>query len=207
MIRIRYWFAAALPPRASTRACPVRIRGCAKRSDPATAVQDLETTGASQRATGGRKRLQSGDLGHPAGHCGAQFAESGRLSDHRLCTVGRRKSRPARRGFSLGESSWSSPRTSIISFRAQLVASLTPEDTVEVEEAFFQTLSLGSGFTLKGGRFPRPRSATQNQIHQHAWDFQDASLALQGVSRRALERRWRAAEMGGAHRPADRTRH
>jgi hypothetical protein len=61
-------------------------------------------------------------------------------------------------------------------FRGQLVAALTPQNELEVEEAFFQTLALGRGFTLKGGRF-LSGIGYQNEIHQHAWDFQDAPLA------------------------------
>ena len=56
------------------------------------------------------------------------------------------------------------------------MAALTPENEIEVEEAFFQTLALGRGFTLKGGRF-LSGIGYQNEIHQHAWDFQDAPLA------------------------------
>ena len=82
---------------------------------------------------------------------------------------------PPRRGFSLGESELFITSNIDPYFRGQLVASLTPEDTLEVEEAFFQTLALGRGFTLKGGRF-LSSIAYQNQIHQHAWDFQDAPL-------------------------------
>jgi hypothetical protein len=47
---------------------------------------------------------------------------------------------------------------------------------LEVEEAFVQTLSLGQGLTIKGGRF-LSGIGYQNEIHQHAWDFQDAPLA------------------------------
>src|SRR3989441_636497 len=83
---------------------------------------------------------------------------------------------PARRGLSLGESELFMTANIDPYFRGQLVASLTPEDTVEVEEAFFQTLGLGKGFTIKGGRF-LSSIGYQNQIHQHAWDFQDAPLA------------------------------
>src|SRR6185436_5403751 len=71
---------------------------------------------------------------------------------------------PARRGFSLGESELVFAANVDQLFRAQLIASLTPDDTVEVEEAFFQTLTLGSGFTLKGGRF-LSAIGYANQIH------------------------------------------
>jgi hypothetical protein len=82
---------------------------------------------------------------------------------------------PAPRGFSLGESEIGIAANIDPYFRGQLVASFTPENEVEVEEAFFQTLSLGQGFTAKGGRF-LSGIGYQNSIHQHAWDFQDAAL-------------------------------
>jgi hypothetical protein len=82
---------------------------------------------------------------------------------------------PAPRSFSLGESELVISSNIDPYFRGQLVTSFTPEDTLEVEEAFFQTLALGRGFTLKGGRF-LSSIGYQNQIHQHAWDFQDAPL-------------------------------
>jgi hypothetical protein len=83
---------------------------------------------------------------------------------------------PAPRGFSLGESELVVAANIDPYFRGWLVAALTPEDEVEVEEAFFQTLALGRGFTLKGGRL-LSGIGYQNEIHQHAWDFQDAPLA------------------------------
>jgi hypothetical protein len=83
---------------------------------------------------------------------------------------------PAGRSFSLGESELIVSASIDPYFRGQLVAALTPENELEIEEAFFQTLALGRGFTLKGGRF-LSGIGYQNEIHQHAWDFQDAPLA------------------------------
>jgi len=83
---------------------------------------------------------------------------------------------PAPRGFSLGESELVISSNIDPYFRGQMVASFTPDNQIEVEEAFFQTLALGRGFTVKGGRF-LSSVGYQNQIHQHAWDFQDAPLA------------------------------
>lgn len=82
---------------------------------------------------------------------------------------------PAPRGFSLGESELVLSGNIDPYFRGHLVAALTPEDELEVEEAFFQTLGLGRGITLKGGRF-LSGVGYQNELHQHAWDFQDAPL-------------------------------
>lgn len=82
---------------------------------------------------------------------------------------------PAPRGFGLGESELVVSANVDPYFRGHLVAALTPENEAEIEEAFFQTLALGRGFTLKGGRF-LSGIGYQNEIHAHAWDFQDAPL-------------------------------
>lgn len=58
-------------------------------------------------------------------------------------------------------------------------ANIAMEDgEAEVEEAFFETLGLGHGITLKGGRF-RSGIGYQNELHPHAWDFADNSLMYQ----------------------------
>jgi hypothetical protein len=85
---------------------------------------------------------------------------------------------PPPRSFSIGESELSIAANIDPYFRGQMTAALTPENEVAVEEAFFQTLALGGGFTLKGGRF-LSGIGYQNEIHQHAWDFQDAPFAYQ----------------------------
>ena len=83
---------------------------------------------------------------------------------------------PAPRGFGLGESELVISANVDPYFRGHLVAALTPENEAEIEEAYFQTLALGRGFTLKGGRF-LSGIGYQNEIHPHAWDFQGAPLA------------------------------
>jgi hypothetical protein len=82
---------------------------------------------------------------------------------------------PPKRSFSLGESELVLSANVDPYFRGVAVLAFTPENEVEVEEAYFQTLSLARGFTLKGGRF-FSGIGYQNEIHQHAWDFQDAPL-------------------------------
>ncbi len=77
---------------------------------------------------------------------------------------------PPRRGFSLGESELVVAGNIDPYYRGQLVAALTPEDEVEVEEAFIQTLALGRGFTGKAGRF-LSGIGYHNEIHHHGWDF------------------------------------
>jgi hypothetical protein len=51
---------------------------------------------------------------------------------------------------------------------------------VEVEEAWFETLGLGHGLTVRGGRFLSGIGYTNAQ-HPHAWDFADASLMYQAL--------------------------
>ncbi|MDP2828576.1 MAG: TonB-dependent receptor [Sulfuricellaceae bacterium] len=59
-------------------------------------------------------------------------------------------------------------------FRGLATLAIT-DDEVAVEEAWFQTLGLGQGFTLKGGRF-LSGIGYANEQHPHAWDFADQNL-------------------------------
>lgn len=79
------------------------------------------------------------------------------------------------RGLSLGESELFLSASVDPYFRGALLVALTPENSVEVEEAYFETLALGKGFTIKGGRF-FSGIGYLNSVHPHAWDFVDASL-------------------------------
>lgn len=51
---------------------------------------------------------------------------------------------------------------------------------VEVEEAWFQSLAIGHGIGLKGGRL-RSGLGYLNEQHPHAWDFADAPLMYQAL--------------------------
>ena len=84
---------------------------------------------------------------------------------------------PPKRSFGLAETELNFSANIDPYFRGVAIAALTPDNEVEVEEAYFQTLALPAGLTLRAGRF---FSATgyQNEIHQHAWDFQDAPLPI-----------------------------
>ena len=83
---------------------------------------------------------------------------------------------PPNRGLGLGESEIAFSANIDRHFRGTLIAALSPEDTVSVEEAHIQTLGLSNGFTLKAGRF-FSGVGYHNEIHAHAWDFTDAPLA------------------------------
>jgi hypothetical protein len=88
---------------------------------------------------------------------------------------------PARRSFGLGESELGLAANIDHTLRGQLTASIPPEGGgASVEEGFIQTLGLGSGFTLKAGRFLSGIGYVNGQ-HAHAWDFADAPLAYKAM--------------------------
>lgn len=103
---------------------------------------------------------------------------------------------PPKRSFGLGESELALSANIDPYFRGVAFLALSPDDTVEVEEAYFQTLALPRGFTLKGGRF-LSGIGYQNEIHPHAWDFQDAPLPYKAflggrLRQDGLQLRWLA---------------
>jgi hypothetical protein len=53
-------------------------------------------------------------------------------------------------------------------------------EAVEIEEAYVETLSLGGGATLRGGRF-RSGIGYSNPQHAHAWDFVDQALPFRAL--------------------------
>lgn len=83
---------------------------------------------------------------------------------------------PPRRGLSLGESELTLTASVDHLFRGTLIAAISPENEISVEEGYLQTLGLPRGFTLKAGRF-FSGVGYLNEIHAHAWDFTDAPLA------------------------------
>jgi hypothetical protein len=64
--------------------------------------------------------------------------------------------------------------------RGQLNVALHDTDKLEVEEAWLQSLGLGNGFTLKGGRF-LSGIGYLNEQHAHVWDFADAPLMTKAL--------------------------
>ena len=83
---------------------------------------------------------------------------------------------PPGRGLNLGESELAFSSNIDHYFRGTLIASITPDDKIGIEEANLQTIGLSNGFTIKAGRF-FSGVGYQNEVHAHAWDFTDASLA------------------------------
>ncbi|SFL90256.1 hypothetical protein [Variovorax sp. OV329] len=87
---------------------------------------------------------------------------------------------PGTRSFSLGETELSFSASIDPYFRGTATLAVTPENEVEVEEAFVETTALGNGMTLKGGRF-FSNIGYLNPQHAHVWDFVDAPLAYQAM--------------------------
>jgi hypothetical protein len=85
---------------------------------------------------------------------------------------------PGKRGFSLGESELAMFANVDDKFSGNLIASLTPDDKVSVEEAYGIWMTAPYGLVPKFGRFFSGLGYL-NEQHQHAWDFFDAPLAYQ----------------------------
>jgi hypothetical protein len=84
---------------------------------------------------------------------------------------------PPNRGLSLGESELAFAANVDQIFRGTGIFSVSSDNSIEVEEAYIQTLALSNGFTIKAGRF-FSSVGYQNQVHAHAWDFTDAPLVM-----------------------------
>jgi hypothetical protein len=85
----------------------------------------------------------------------------------------------ATRGFSANESELILSANIDPYFQGYLNAVLN-DGSIGVEEAWFQTLALGQGLTLKGGRF-RSGMGYQNEQHPHAWDFATNNLMYEAL--------------------------
>lgn len=89
----------------------------------------------------------------------------------------------AAEGFSLGHSELILSSNIDDKFFGQFTLAVAEHDgetELVIEEAFFETLSLGNGFTIRGGRF-YSAIGYLNQQHQHAWDFYDAPLIYRSL--------------------------
>jgi hypothetical protein len=85
---------------------------------------------------------------------------------------------PAKRGFSIAESELSLTANVDDKVYGNLTFSLSPGNTVEVEEAYGMFTALPDGITPKFGRFLSGIGYLNDQ-HQHVWDFYDAPLVYQ----------------------------
>ena len=113
---------------------------------------------------------------------------------------------PPRRSFGLGESELVLSANVDPTFSGMLILSVTPEDTIAVEEAYGQINTAPYGLTPKFGRF-LSGIGYLNEQHAHAWDFVDAPLAYSAFlggrySQDGVQVRWlapteRYVELGG----------
>ncbi len=87
---------------------------------------------------------------------------------------------PGKRSFNLGESELTLSANVDPHFSGRLTFALDADNHVSVEEAYFQTLGLTNGLSLRGGRFLSSVGYLNSQ-HAHAWDFVDAPLVYQAM--------------------------
>jgi hypothetical protein len=87
---------------------------------------------------------------------------------------------PGDQGLSLSESEITISSNVDNLFYGQMTASIAPDDSIAVEEAFIQTLGLPAGLTAKFGRIKSSIGYLNNQ-HSHVWDFADAPLAYRAM--------------------------
>ena len=122
-----------------------------------------------------RERIQSRDIADPAGHrTRTRRRIPTRIRLPASCPRAARWDRPSAVSVWAKPSSTFPPTSIRISAASQSLRSRRRAGST-VEEAYFQTLALPRGFTLKGGRF-FSGIGYLNEQHQHAWDFQDAPL-------------------------------
>jgi hypothetical protein len=103
---------------------------------------------------------------------------------------------PGDRSFNLGESELTLSANIDPYFMGSFTAAITPENEIEVEEAYFRTLALPAGFSIKGGKF-YSGFGYLNEVHAHAWDFADQPLVYQAffggqMAQVGLQAKWLA---------------
>ena len=113
---------------------------------------------------------------------------------------------PGKRSFSIAESELSLSASVDDKFYGNLIFSISPDDTVEVEEAYGLYTAAPYGLAPKFGRF-LSGIGYLNDRHQHAWDFYDAPLVYQAFpggqyQNNGLQLKWVAptdlyVELGG----------
>ena len=106
---------------------------------------------------------------------------------------------PAKRGFSIAESELTLSANVDDKIYGNLIFSLAPDNSVEVEEAYGMFTSLPYGLTPKFGRFLSSIGYLNDQ-HQHVWDFYDAPLPYQAFLGGQFKSDGLQLEMGGADR-------
>ena len=113
---------------------------------------------------------------------------------------------PGKEGFSLAETELILSGNIDDKFFGRFTTALTPENEIEIEEAFIQTLGLTAGFDMQFGRF-YSEIGYLNKVHAHYWDFVDQPLVYRaylgnqynddGIQLRWLAPTYLFLELGG----------
>jgi len=90
------------------------------------------------------------------------------------------ESTPGTSGFSLGESELNISSNIDTDWYGAVTIAMSGDGEFSVENAFIQSTGLGSGFTIKGGRF-FSGIGYLNEQHAHTWDFVDTALAYRAL--------------------------
>jgi len=103
---------------------------------------------------------------------------------------------PGSRGFNVGESELGISAAIDPMFSGRLTAALASDNSLSVEEAWFEGQGLLAGATIRAGRF-LSSIGYLNDHHAHTWDFVDAPLAYQAffggpIKTDGLQLRWLA---------------
>ena len=103
---------------------------------------------------------------------------------------------PGDRSFNLGESEVTLSANVDPYFMGALTVAITSDNEIEVEEAYFRTLALPAGLSVKGGQF-FSGFGYLNEVHAHAWDFIDQPLVYQAffggqMAQVGLQAKWLA---------------
>lgn len=167
--------AAAAAPSASASAPPAAAA-------PAPATPLPPTAAASASATSASPAASAQNAFNPGISVVLQGTYANLSQDPDMFAIDRFQTGddvgPGRRGLSLGESEISLFGNVDDKVAGNLTVSLTPENSVSVEEAYGMLTALPYGLVPKFGRF-FSGIGYLNEQHQHVWDFQDAPLAYQ----------------------------
>jgi hypothetical protein len=87
---------------------------------------------------------------------------------------------PGEEGLGISESELTISANVDDLFYGRFTAAVTPEDSIEVEEAYIETIGLGAGLTVKFGRF-LSGIGYLNHKHSHTWDFADQPLVYKAM--------------------------
>lgn len=101
---------------------------------------------------------------------------------------------PGDRSFNLGESELTIAANVDPYFAGNLTASITSNNEISLEEAWFRTTALPWGLNVKGGQF-LSSIGYLNEVHSHNWDFIDLPLVYQAffggqVHVQGLQAKW-----------------